>query len=85
MQGFLDSRFHLSFRAGVNHKLCRRVHFTSYLNNFGDNLVISFNLPESTKVMEHIIEKFEKYQDVQGVAENINELFEGIQNQYFSY
>ena len=46
---------------------------------------IAFNLPESEKVMEHVIELFEEYQDVRGVAENIDEPFEGIQKKYFSY
>ncbi|MEE9409612.1 MAG: hypothetical protein V3V41_01645, partial [Candidatus Heimdallarchaeota archaeon] len=45
---------------------------------------ISFNLPESSRVMEHIIEAFERYQDVQGVAENVEYLFQGIQDKYFS-
>ncbi|MCG3221582.1 MAG: hypothetical protein H7641_09405 [Candidatus Heimdallarchaeota archaeon] len=46
---------------------------------------ISFNLPESIKVMEHVLEVFEKYLDVQGVAENIGDLFKGIQTRYFGY
>ncbi|MHA2308018.1 MAG: hypothetical protein ACXABJ_01950, partial [Candidatus Heimdallarchaeaceae archaeon] len=46
---------------------------------------ISFNLPESMCVMRHILELFDIYQDVQGVAENVNELFEGIQTKYFSF
>ena len=48
-------------------------------------VLISFNLLESSIVMEHILEVFEKYQDVQGVAENIGDLFECIQTSYFSY
>ena len=46
---------------------------------------ISFNLPEASKIIEHLVELFNKYQNVQGVAENINELFEGIQEKYFSF
>lgn len=46
---------------------------------------IAFNLHESNRVMEHLLNTFKKFQDVQGVAENIGELFEGIQTRYFSF
>ncbi len=46
---------------------------------------ISFNLPESLTVMEHVTELFERFQDVQGVAEKIASLFRGMQSKYFSY
>jgi hypothetical protein len=46
---------------------------------------ISLNLPESLPLVEQILVIFERYQDIQGVTENIDELFEGIQSEYFSY